>query len=243
MPSLSRIAAKSALRQKLTKKQALAICGSLSKPGKMPGHGYSLPATQCRVGSLLRLIPGSVCAHCYALHGRYVFPVVGRAMRKRLESISDPRWTDAIASLIARSGEKHFRWHDSGDIQGIEHLEKIAEVAQRLPSVKFWLPTREYYTVEAYRRAGGRIPPNLCIRYSAHKVDGPPPLRYGLPVATVSSKSRRPPRGAFRCPAPRHGNRCGPCRACWDRKVRIVDFPLKWPASVRRSRCCFPRRF
>ena len=31
--------------------------------------------------------------------------------------------------------------------------------------------------VEAYRRCGGGIPANLCIRYSAHLVDGPPPLQ------------------------------------------------------------------
>jgi hypothetical protein len=31
-------------RPSLTAKEAIAICGPLSKPGKMPGHGYALPA-------------------------------------------------------------------------------------------------------------------------------------------------------------------------------------------------------
>ena len=68
----------------LTEKQALAICGSLSNPSKMPGHGYALPAYRCRIGSLLQLVPKAVCYYCYALRGRYLFPAVIAAMEKRL---------------------------------------------------------------------------------------------------------------------------------------------------------------
>jgi hypothetical protein len=104
-------------------------------------------------------------------------------MEKRFSSLSDPRWADAICTLICHSGDRYFRWHDSGDLKDLEHLRQIARVCLNLPRVKFWLPTREYQTVEAYRRMGGQIPPNLCIRYSAHLVDGPPPLHYGLPTS------------------------------------------------------------
>jgi hypothetical protein len=82
-----------------------------------------------------------------------------------------------LASLIRRTGKKHFRWHDSGDLQSLEHLRKIVAVARRLPGVKFWLPTREYQTVEAYRRGYGVMPANLVVRYSAIRIDGPAPLR------------------------------------------------------------------
>ncbi len=215
----------------LTTKAAVAICGSLSNPSKMPGHAYSLPARDCRIGSLLQQMPKAVCSHCYALRGRYVFPVVKKAMERRLASLSHPRWVEAITALIRRSGDAHFRWHDSGDIQSVQHLERIVAVARNLPKVRFWLPTRECQTVEAWRRMGGRLPANLCIRYSANMVDGPPPLRYGLPVSTVSSTPDAASRGAHRCPARAQGNRCGPCRACWDRRVRIVSFPLKHGGS------------
>jgi hypothetical protein len=93
--------------------------------------------------------------------------------------------------------------------------------------VKFWLPTREYQTVEAYRRMGGRIPRNLCIRYSAHIVNGPPPLRYGLPVSTVSSSPHNASPGAHHCPAHEQGNTCGPCRACWNPQVNTWFSPKK----------------
>jgi hypothetical protein len=221
-------------RRGLSVAEALVISGGLSAPGKMPGYAYSLPAGSCRLGMVLRHLPRSVCAHCYALRGRYRFSRVARALRRRLRAISHPRWVEAVAALIARSGETHFRWHDSGDLQSMWHLRKIIAVCPRCPGVRFWLPTREFQTVEAYRRRGGEIPENLCIRYSAHLVDGPPPLRYGLPVSTVSSSAEAAPCGAHRCPAAHRGN-CGTCRACWDPAVRIVDFPLRW-GSPRLAR-------
>ena len=56
---------------------ALKITGSLSKPSKMPGWAYSLPAKECKTGGKLQeAVPGSVCYDCYALKGCYVFKVV-----------------------------------------------------------------------------------------------------------------------------------------------------------------------
>jgi hypothetical protein len=212
-------------------KEAVAICGSLSNPSKMPGHGYALPAARCRLGSLLQQIPKAICHYCYALRGRYLFPVVRAAMEKRFFSLSDPRWVDAISTLIHRSGDRYFRWHDSGDLQDLEHLRKIVRVCLNLPRVKFWLPTREYQTVEAYRRMGGQIPPNLCIRYSAHLVDGSPPLQYGLPTSTVYSAKGCISKAAHVCPAPRQNMKCGNCRACWDPRVQQVSYHLKWASE------------
>jgi len=216
-------------------KEALAICGSLSEPGKMPCHGYALPAQRCRLGSFLQQLPTAICHYCYALRGRYVFRKVRAAMERRIESLSDPRWVDAITTLIHRSGDRYFRWHDSGDLQSLDHLRKIIPVCKNLPRIKFWLPTREYQTVVAYRRLGGRIPSNLCIRLSAHLIDGKLPLAYGLPVSTVSSGKESIPRGAHICPAPKQGNQCGACRACWDRSVKIVTYHLKWASPEFRG--------
>ena len=212
----------------LTVSEAIGICGGLSNPGKMPGHGYALPAYRCRLGSFLQQIPKAVCHYCYALRGRYLFPKVRAAMETRIQSLSRPRWVEAVTTLIYRSGDRHFRWHDSGDLQSIDHLQNIVRVCRNLPQVKFWLPTREYQTVDAYRRLGGRIPSNLCIRLSAHVVDGKPPLRYRLPVSVVDSGRNGISRNAHICPAPEQNNQCGKCRACWDPSVKIVSYPLKW---------------
>ena len=219
----------------LTEKQALAICGSLSNPSKMPGHGYALPAYRCRIGSLLQLVPKAVCHYCYALRGRYLFPAVIAAMEKRFSSLSDPRWIDAVSTLIYRSKDRYFRWHDSGDLQSIEHLRNIVAVCMNLPRVKFWLPTREYQTVEAYRRMGGHIPTNLCIRYSAHLVDGARPIQYGLPTSTVVSTTASDSEDRHACPAPRQNMKCGSCRACWNPTVKVVSYQLKWVSRTSRE--------
>ena len=81
-------------------------------------------------------------------------------------------WTFNMTKLIAANDQTAksglFRWHDTGDIQNYQHLEKIAEVAQRLPDTKFWLPTKEFKHVRKYMKKHGDFPPNLNVRLSAH---------------------------------------------------------------------------
>ena len=56
-------------------KEALKLVGGLSKPSKMPGWAYGIPAAECKTGGKLKLVPGSTCEGCYADKGCYVFPV------------------------------------------------------------------------------------------------------------------------------------------------------------------------
>ena len=192
--------------------------GSLSNPSKMPGFGYSTPAKDCQTGSKLAKIVNSICSICYAKKGRYVFPNVQNAMQFRLDSISKIDWIDCMVELISKKQSKlpegqreFFRWHDSGDIQGVWHLEKIAEIARRLPEINFWLPTREYRFVREWLATATK-PSNLQIRLSAYMIDGKPPTelanRLGLTTSGVSENG-------FNCPAPKQDNACGDCRACW----------------------------
>ena len=44
--------------------EALKIVGGLSKPSKMPGWAYGLPAAECKTGSKLAKLPGTVCYGC-----------------------------------------------------------------------------------------------------------------------------------------------------------------------------------
>lgn len=208
----------------LRTKDAWEIVGGLSEPSKMPGWGYGLPATECVMGSALRHIKGSVCASCYALKYRYVFPNTLQAQYRRLESLKHPLWVEAMSLLINSrcKGEPYFRWHDSGDLQGVWHLENIVQVCLNTPNVRHWLPTREYSMVKAFLAKGGTVPDNLCIRISAHMVGGNPPS-LGLPTSTVSPPEKRRP---FACPARAQGNVCGTCRACWDPSIPNVDYEL-----------------
>ena len=112
----------------MNKDELKQITGGLSKPSKMPGFSYNLPATKCITGAKLVKIPGSVCSGCYALKGRYRFPNVKDAMQRRLDSINHPLWIKAMAASIIETKTGFFRWHDSGDLQSLDHLKKIFEV-------------------------------------------------------------------------------------------------------------------
>ena len=88
--------------------EALKIVGGLSKPSKMPGWAYGLPAKECKTGSKLRQVKDSVCYNCYALKGCYVFKVVQDAQYRRLEATKSPLWTGAMALLINSKKSKEF---------------------------------------------------------------------------------------------------------------------------------------
>ncbi len=207
-----------------TTKALAEYVGGLSAPSKMPGYAYSLPARECRTGSKLVKVAGSTCSGCYALKGRYLFPNVQAALYRRLESLGKPYWAEVMAELITRKRQTYFRWHDSGDLQSLEHLAAIAKVCQLTPAVKHWLPTREYRTVADYVAAAGGFPANLNVRMSAHMVGGAIPTFERLPVTVSSVSIGAAPADAHRCPAPHQGNSCGDCRACWNPSVRLVDY-------------------
>lgn len=202
--------------------EAVKITGGLSKPSKMPGPAYSLPAKDCQVGSALAKIAGTTCYNCYALKGRYSFPNVQNALTKRLNSLTNPLWVEAMVTMIRSSKTKYFRWHDSGDIQSIEHLRMIVQVSQQLPKVKFWLPTREYTYVRQYMESN-IVPKNLTIRLSAHVVNKEPPSRFGLPTSTVHTSKLQII--GEECMAYTRDNKCGTCRSCWNPKVANVSYP------------------
>lgn len=206
----------------MTKETALEITGGgFSWPEKMPCPAYSIPATLCKVGGKLRNVVGSVCAKCYALKGRYLFPAVRAALARRLRALRSPLWAEAMAFLIQAEGNRWFRWHDSGDIQSVAHLRQIVKVCNLTPDVRHWLPTREYATVAAFIERGGTIPENLTVRLSGLMIDGPAPdaiaARLGCVTSTVVST------GAT-CPAPQQGKKCLTCRACWDRATGNVSY-------------------
>jgi hypothetical protein len=197
----------------MLKKEAKQITGGLSKPSKMPGPSYNLPATACQTGAKLAKVPGSVCSGCYALKGRYRFPNVQKALNRRLNSLNHPQWIEAMVVLI--TGEPVMRWHDSGDLQGPDHVKKIFEVCNNTPDTAHWLPTREAKLLQFMDPK--IIPKNLIIRMSSHKINQPPVKSWPW-TSTVSTTMKS-------CPALDQGNSCGACRACWDRKISNITYP------------------
>jgi hypothetical protein len=192
-------------------KEAAAITGSMTRTSKMPGLSYSLPAWECKTGSKLRKIKNSVCSMCYALKGNYTrYKAIKAAQYVRLAALNDARWTAAMVTQVKR--QKYFRWHDAGDVQDLQHLEKIFEVCRLTPETRHWMPTREAWIKDHLDRA----PANLVIRFS-------PPMINQRNDSWPNS-SMVVDKGFHTCPAPAQGGKCGSCRQCWDPAIKVVSY-------------------
>ena len=199
-------------------KQAKEITGGLSSPSKMPGYAYNLPAWRCITGVKLQAVPGSVCAGCYAMKGRYRFRNVKDALNRRLNSLTHPQSVEAMTVLVTHYSKKvpWFRWHDSGDLQSAWHLKRIFEVCKRTPQVQHWMPTREVKLLRLMQPEV--VPKNLIIRVSSHMIDQGP-VNFWPHTSTVV-------KAGSTCPARNQGNECGSCRQCWNKEVNNVAYPL-----------------
>ena len=209
---------------KITWKTLDSVTGGLSAPGKMPCKSWSIPAIACNVGSKLAKLIGSVCSECYALKGMYMFPSTRDAMARRLAAFhKDPEaWAKAMAASIEKTGNPHFRWFDSGDLQSEAMLSAIVEVAKATPKVKHWLPTKESKLVSRWLNKHGELPRNITLRVSAPMVDQEAPkasggLRWFSTVFTDKPLGRR-------CPAPDQDGECRDCRACWDKRIPVISY-------------------
>tara|TARA_B110000495_G_scaffold193181_1_gene198093 strand:+ start:351 stop:953 length:603 start_codon:yes stop_codon:yes gene_type:complete len=194
-------------------KDAKKITQSLTRTSKMPGLSYSLPAWACQTGSKLRKIEGTPCFSCYALKGNYVrYPKIKEVQYKRLDSITNPLWVEAMAVQI--KNQKYFRWHDAGDIQSVEHLRKIFAVAILTPNTRHWLPTQERkYLLEVDQ---SEVPDNLIIRLSGSKINGSIPNAWEHTSSVVTENAK--------CPSASQDGKCMDCRMCWSKDIKNVSY-------------------
>lgn len=174
-------------------------------------------------------------------------PGIGRSWRKRMQGLRHPQWIEAMTYLLTagkyatgkHSGvvgeQRYFRWHDSGDLQGVWHLRNIVEVCKRTPKTLHWLPTRETVILREFLKDDGTgkpgvIPDNLIVRVSAFKVDAAPNLVH-VPKHELTSTvdmDKKPGeivKGSFPCQArDDEQGRCNACRKCWDKKIKNVSY-------------------
>lgn len=235
----------------MTLRRAKEIVGSIGYPTKMPGTSYGLPARACILGSKLAKVAGTVCGGCYALKGQYRIPKAVIGQEKRLASLGHPLWVKAMVRLLnhlhskprirvdlgmrgvrrqRKGGDRHrwnepgfHRWHDSGDLQSVEHLGMICAVAMQTPKIKHWLPTNELGFVHRYLATGGAFPDNLLVRVSSIMV-GDLHVRAWPHTSSVFTGTAFPP--GHICPASRQGHECKRCRACWSHDVAHVAYPI-----------------
>lgn len=215
----------------ITKADGARVCGTLTQTSKMPCKSSSLPTEACDTGFRMAQVPGSICGACYADRGFYSMyaATIKPAQFARWDAVvqaceSDDAaqvWVSGMAAMIGT--DPYFRHHDSGDLQGLRHLELIAELARATPGTRHWLPTREYGVVKAFIAKHGRdaLPGNLIVRLSAMFPDRavviPASLR-GIHNITASNVHTMMPIGTP-CRAPEQAGECRECRACWSGDV------------------------
>ena len=209
-------------------KKEIKEVGGIGLPSKMPGYAYGISAERCITGSKLREVKGSVCEGCYAMGANYQYPSVKGAHEARYEALQDlETWTDNMCRIMEYLGtllpdtERYWRWHDSGDLQSIEHLDAIVQVAIRNPEWRFWIPTKEYAMVRKYKERGD-FPGNLAVRVSAPMLNKPCPGALQTLTGLYSTVGHNEEE---RCPAYDQEGFCGSCRKCWDPKEAVTDYP------------------
>jgi len=190
---------------------------------KMPGTTFAICAFACITGSKLAKVEGSICNGCYSIKLQKLRPSVNKGYKKNLfkwQVSNSINWIDAMVFQILRAKVKEHRWFDSGDLQSMEMLEAIVKVARKTPEVKHWLPTKEYKIITKYLKTN-TLPANLIVRVSAAMIDGKPSKAF----RNTSTVHRNNEPLGFECKARTRGNACGPCRACWDKRIKNVSYP------------------
>jgi hypothetical protein len=203
---------------------ALAAVLKASRTRKMPCA--STPSSNVSDCPARRL--GLCSMPCYGRGGMYHFPAAKALRDHNRAVIADcltlpaseaiPAIARAYAPTVGKRATLH-RLHDTGDVDSLEHLLGLIQLAKQRPTVGFWLPTHRSDLLPLVSPAG--MPNNMLVRLSARGIGDMAPLSI-WPWTSVSFNRGHAPADAFVCP----GN-CKDfnCRACWDRDVPVIGYP------------------
>ena len=198
----------------------------LSKTSKLGVMSWSLRARVTCPGSLNSV--GELvdaCAGCYAAEengGNYRFPNV---KQPRIENQADWERPEWVADMVEHlKGERYFRWFDSGDMYAVKLAWKMYKVMSLTPGTQHWLPTR-MHKFPKFREviAAMMALPNVVVRPSSDSVLGA--YDPGVHGSVIYPAGTTPPRGATPCTAYERDGKCGPCRACYDKNVKVIAYP------------------
>ena len=195
----------------------------LSVTSKLDGiRSWSLIARDTCPGSLDAGELVDACKGCYATTGNYRFPNVKAPREFNREDWQRLDWSDDMVAELSK--DTHFRWFDSGDMYALGLAEKMLEVMQRTPWVKHWLPTR-MHKFPKFRRVLEQMQalPNVMVRFSSDSVQGQ--YTKGLHGSTIIPTPDDIKKGMNLCKAYEHDGKCSGCRACYDKKVKLVAYP------------------
>jgi hypothetical protein len=124
----------------------------------------------------------------------------------------------------ALQNDRYFRWFDSGDMYTLGLAEKMLEVMRMTPWCKHWLPTRMHkfpkFALVLQNMAALK---NVSVRFSSDSVNGE--FTKGLHGSVIIADSTQTTKAMTLCKAYENLGKCNGCRACWDKKVKVIAYP------------------
>jgi hypothetical protein len=196
----------------------------ISVTSKLDGiRSCSLQALDTCPGSIAA--PGELvdaCKGCYATTGNYRFENVKAPRRHNREDWQRMAWVDDMVAALGK--DTHFRWFDSGDMYTLALAEKILEVMKRTPWVNHWLPTR-MHKFPKFRQVLSEMQAlkNVMVRFSSDSITGQ--YTKGLHGSVIIPTADDVKRGMTLCRAYENEGKCNGCRACYDKKVKVIAYP------------------
>jgi hypothetical protein len=196
----------------------------ISVTSKLDGiRSWSLQALDTCPGSIAS--PGvlvDACKGCYATTGNYRYPNV---KAPRISNQSDWQRMGWVSDMVeALQNDRYFRWFDSGDMYTLGLAEKMLEVMRMTPWCNHWLPTRMHkFPKFAIVLQNMATLPNVSVRFSSDSVNGQ--FTKGLHGSVIVADSTQHTKGMTLCRAYENAGKCSGCRACWDKKVKVIAYP------------------
>ena len=196
----------------------------ISVTSKLDGiRSWSLQALDTCPGSISS--PGilvDACKGCYATTGNYRYPNV---KAPRISNQSDWQRMDWVSDMVeALQNDRYFRWFDSGDMYTLGLAEKMLEVMRMTPWCSHWLPTRMHkfpkFSIVLQNMAALS---NVSVRFSSDSVNGE--FTKGLHGSVIVADSTQTTKAMTLCKAYENLGKCNGCRACWDKKVKVIAYP------------------
>ena len=164
----------------------------LSRPTKLPGPSWSLPAgLAC---PFRRNGPNTICGSCYADNvGRNSQAQIKRAQWARFDWTREclrsaegtATFVETMVEAIDATGYGYMRVHDSGDLFSPAYTRAWIRICVALSWVRFWFPTRSWQApwVDTIRELAAL--PNVTVRPSAIYFEDEPPRVDGLAAGTT----------------------------------------------------------
>ncbi len=229
----------------LVQNPAGQVCvGKTSKLG-LDRPCLSFPIENTCISTSVRMNnPDHVCTYCYGKQVgiRLNMPTAIKSRKENYRIYREENetfWKQLQGWILYNEVKTNFfRYFVVGDIPDEHFLFNANEIAEMFPKIPFWIPTLKTGFLKRFlEKEEHELASNLIIRLSSPLVNEIDPIRFEWKSMTYTGKQ---PKGSYRCPSSDQDDECRDCWACWNKKVKLIAYPLnlqerKGKPKVKRS--------